>query len=213
MKVIKKKIFLVIMLCISMFLIIPAVSAIKIKCNTDGSISIKGSTKKADLWAQQKNSDDPYFPVPGKWLRYEELVGILKVKRFKFESKEGLFVQGSPTKYYLKLKKKRYTITCPAFVFACNILNTTIESCYMRDNTFYSRFFIENIPLIDKKVLRFGSPYAFEYKVWLDDGTMYSRSPQKFRDEFKEIKMTQKKLNKGNKYKFVWNAKCRYKAI
>jgi len=76
----------------------------------------------------------------------------------------------------------------------------------MRNNTFYSKFFIENIPLIGKKVLRFGSPYAFEYKVWLEGGKMYSRSPEKYRDEFKDIIMTQKKLKKGNKYKFVWNA-------
>jgi len=189
------------------FILIPSVSAaMSITCNTDGSISIKGAKNKADLWAQKKGSDEPYFSVDGKWLRYEEMIGIIKVKRYKFESNEGLFIQGESTKYNLKLKKKLYTITCPPFVFACNILNTTIESCYMRNNTFYAKFFAENIPLQGKKVLRFGSPYSFEFKIFLDDGMSYSRTPKKYRDEFKDILITQKKLTKGNKYKFVWNA-------
>lgn len=189
-----------------LLMLIPSVSAVmSINCNTDGSISIKGAKNKADLWAQKKGSDEPYFPVEGKWLRYEDMIGVIKVKRYKFESNEGLFVQGETTKYNLKLKKKLYTITCPPFVFACNILNTTIESCYLRNETFYAKFFIENIPLFGKKVLRFGSPYAFEYKIWLDNGLIYSRTPEKYRDEFKDILITQKKLTKGNKYKFVWD--------
>ncbi|MBI4453488.1 hypothetical protein HY636_02485 [Candidatus Woesearchaeota archaeon] len=188
-------------------ILIPSVSAaMSVTCNTDGSISIKDAKKSGELWAQKKGSDESYFPVDGKWLRYEYMIGIIKVKRYKFESNEGIFVQGESTKYNLKLKKKLYTITCPAFVFACNILNTTIESCYMRNNTFYAKFFAENIPLQGKKVLRFGSPYSFEYKVWLEGGMAYSRTPKKYRDEFKDILITQKKLTKGNKYKFVWNA-------
>lgn len=198
---------IIVVLVIVLFtLIIPNILAIKIKCNNDGSVSIKDSSKKADVLAQVKASKDPFFLVSGKWKKYEKSVGLIKVKRYKFESKEGVFVQGSPTKYYLKVGTRRYTITCPAFVFACNILNTTIESCYMRNNTFYSKFFIENIPLIGDKVLRFGSPYGLEYRVWLEDGSNYVRSPEKYRDEFKEIIMTQKKLKKGNKYKFIWNA-------
>ncbi|MBS3121791.1 hypothetical protein J4434_02825 [Candidatus Woesearchaeota archaeon] len=209
MKNIKKKRLMLefLLIFVISFILIPSVSAaMSITCNTDGSISIKGAKNKADLWAQKKGSDEPYFSVDGKWLRYEEMIGIIKVKRYKFESNEGLFIQGESTKYNLKLKKKLYTITCPPFVFACNILNTTIESCYMRNNTFYAKFFAENIPLQGKKVLRFGSPYSFEFKIFLDDGMSYSRTPKKYRDEFKDILITQKKLTKGNKYKFVWNA-------
>ena len=199
----KKSSRLLVLLCFLLFSIIlltQTVSAIKIKCNTDGSINIRDSTKKSDLLAQVKESSDPYFPVDGKGIGYEKPIGPVMVKRYKFESKEGIFVQGTTTKYYLKLGKRRYTITCPAFVFACNILNTTIESCYMRNNTFYAKFFIENIPLIDKKVLRFGSPYGLEYRVDLENGTSYSKSPIKHRKEFKEIVMSQKKLKRGNKY-------------
>lgn len=191
---------------VTIFLLLCSASvlAISFECNTDGSLSIRGSTKKAELWTKMVEGDDPYFPVKGEWKRYEESIGPIKVKRYKFESDEGIFVQGEKTKYYLKLGKKRYTITCPPFVFACKRLNTTIESCYMRNNTFYSKFFVQNIPLINKKVLRFGSPYSLEYSVKLEDDSRYSRSPLKYHPVFKDIIITQKKLKEGNKYKLMW---------
>ena len=179
------------------FLLSPASEALKIKCNDDGSIQIKDSSKRGVVSAKQKGTDDPYIKLPGRWTMKK----VGKKTYYNFLSKEAQFIVGKPTKFYIKTgRKSRRSVTCPTFKFSCLALNSTVESCYKRNNTFVAKFLIYNIPLRSKKqTFRFGSPFTLKYT--LHTGTRkLTHSPTAYSPEFKDINMTLKKLKGRNKY-------------
>jgi len=181
-----------------MILILSSISlAVKIECHDDGSIEIIDSTKKGKVSAKERGTDDPYIPVPGKWWSYKGE----KITYHNFQSEEAQFIVAKPTRFYIKLgRKSRKSVTCPTFKFSCKAMNSTVQSCYRRNNTFYGRFMIYNIPLRDKKhAFRYGSPFSLEYTLY-EGMRRITHSPTAYSPEFKEINMTVKKLRKGNKY-------------
>lgn len=191
-----KKISLILLLSISIFSSISL--GLELKCYDDGSISILGSTKEGKISAQQKGTKDPYVPVPGEWYSYTEG----KKTYYDFYSEEAQFIVAKPTTFYVKIGgKSRKSVTCPIFKFSCKALNSTVESCYKRNDTFFARFMIYNIPLRDKKhEFRFGSPFSLKYSLHAPGGRKITHSPTGYSPEFKDINMTLKKLKKGNKY-------------
>ncbi len=183
----------------SFIFVLPAVSyASKIKCYDDGSIFVEGSTKKGKVSAKQKGSKDPYTPVPGKWQSYTE--GVKKY--YNFFSEEAQFIVGKPTKFYVKIgSKTRKRVVCPTFKFSCKALNSSVESCYKRNDTFFAKFLIYNIPLRDKKHnFRFGAPFSLEYTLHAPGGRKITHSPTGYSPEFKDMDMILKKLRGRNKY-------------
>lgn len=190
-----------IMVCLIIFLLIFILSsislAIELKCYDDGSIYISGLTKKGKISAKQKGTEDPYIPILGKWVSYTEG----KKTHYDFYSEEAQFIVGEPTSFYVKIGKSRKSVICPIFKFSCKALNSTVESCYKRNNTFFAKFMIYNIPLRDKKhTFRFGAPFSFEYALHAPGGRKITHSPTGYSPEFKDINMTLKKLSRGNKY-------------
>ena len=88
------------------FLLVSVAMAAEFKCHDDGSVIIKGLSKKYKIGAKQKGTSDPYVPVPGKWKM--QLVGDKKKKKvYRFYSEEAQFIVAKPTKFYLKLNKRR----------------------------------------------------------------------------------------------------------
>ncbi|MEA2036399.1 MAG: hypothetical protein U9O94_02745 [Nanoarchaeota archaeon] len=172
--------------------------AVKFNCYDDGSISIEDSTKQGRVKAQQKGTDDPYIEVPGKWISYEGE----KKTYYNFLSEEAQFIVAKPTRFYVKIgSKSRRSVVCPAFKFSCKALNSTIDTCYKRNNTFFAKFLIYNIPLRSKKqAFRFGSPFSLKYSLHLPGSRAITHSPEGYSPEFKYINMTLKKIRKGNKY-------------
>jgi hypothetical protein len=187
-------------ICLFVFLLIfTNVSlALEINCYDDGSISIRDLTKKKKISAKQKGTKDPYIEVPGKWQSYK----VGKKKYYNFFSEEAQFIVGKPTKFYIKIgRKSRRSVICPIFKFSCKALNSTIETCYKRNNTFFAKFLIYNIPLRDKKhTLRFGGPFSLKYSLHTQKGRAITHSPTEYSPEFKYINMTLKKLRGRNKY-------------
>ncbi len=186
----------------SLIFILSAISfALELKCHDDGSISIHKSTIKKKVTAREKGTKDPYIDVPGKWQSYS----VEDKTYYNFYSDEALFIVGKPTKFYIKNGKKlRRSVTCPTFKFSCKALNSTIESCYKRNDTFYAKFLIYNIPLRDKKhAFRFGNPFSLKYELHVPGGRKITHSPTEYSPEFKHIYMTLKKLKRGNKYTVV----------
>jgi hypothetical protein len=171
--------------------------ALKLTCDDDGSIQIMGSVKSGKVSAKQKGTKDPYTPVSGKWQSYEAGEKTL----YNFFSEEAQFIVGKPTKFYIKIgSKSRRSVTCPVFKFSCKALNSTVETCYKRNNTFFAKFLIYNIPLRDKKhTFRFGSPFTLKYTLY-SGMTKITHSPTEYSPEFKDINMTLKKLKGRNKY-------------
>lgn len=182
----------------SLILIFSSMSlALELDCYDDGSILIVGSTKKGKISAQQKGTKDPYIPVSGKWQSYESGDKTYYI----FLSEEAQFIVGKPTTFYVKIgEKSRKSVTCPTFKFSCKALNSTVEACYKRNDTFLAKFYIYNIPLRDKKhTFRFGSPFSLKYSLY--SGRMeITHSPTEYSPEFKDINMTLKELRGRNKY-------------
>ena len=179
------------------FLIPPVSEALKIECNDDGSVQIKGSIKKGKVSAKQKGTKDPYILLPGKWQSYD----VGEKTYFNFFSEEAQFIVAKPTKFYIKVgSKSRKSVTCPVFKFSCKALNSTVESCYKRGNKFFAKFLIYNIPLRDKKHnFRFGNPFSLKYTLYSGRREI-THSPTQYSPEFKDINMTLKKLKGRNKY-------------
>ncbi len=119
-----------------------------------------------------------------------------------FYSEEAQFIVAKPTKFYIKIgKKSRRSVTCPTFKFSYKALNSTIEACYKRNDTFYGKFLVYNIPLRDKKhAFRFGSPFSLKYSLHAPGGRKITHSSNAYSPEFEDINMTLKKLRRGNKY-------------
>ena len=132
---------------------------------------------------------------------------------YSFESTDGIFVVGEPTKYYLKIGKKRYTVQCPVFSFSCRLLNQSfIESCYFRNNTFTGKFLINDLPISKKKEFRFANPYALSYNVQLKVGNKIIRhTPQLFGEGFENFSISMKRKNEGNRFTLKWQTEQQIK--
>jgi len=191
-----KKIIICLITFSLILIFLPISLALEIKCHDDGSISIYGSKYSKKVYARQKGIKEPYIGVPGKWQSYE----VGEKMYHNFFSEEAQFIVAKPTKFYIKMGKSRRSTVCPTFKFSCKALNSTIETCYKRNNTFFAKFLIYNIPLRDKKhAFRFGSPFSLEYALHAGRRKI-THSPTEYSPEFKDINMTLKKLRKGNKY-------------
>jgi hypothetical protein len=191
-----RKTYLIVLLFIFLFSSISL--AARMECNDDGSIRITKLTKRGKVTAKQKGTKDPYIEVPGRWQSFEEG----EKKYYMFVSKEAQFIVPKPTRFYVKIgKKSRRSVKCPAFKFSCEALNSTIDACYKRNNTFVAKFLINNIPLRNKKqAFRFGSPFTLKYALHVPGGRQITHSPTEYSPEFQYMAMTFKKLRKGNKY-------------
>ena len=131
----------IICLFVSLLLFATVSLALKIECYDDGSVFIQDSIKKGKVYSKQKGTKDPYISLPGKWQSHE----VGEKTYHNFFSEEAQFIVAKPTRFYIKIgSKSRRSVTCPTFKFSCKALNSTIDSCYKRDNTFFAKFLIYN---------------------------------------------------------------------
>lgn len=189
------------LICVLVFVLVilvsPVVNAVRTECYEDGSVLLEGVKEMGPARMKRAGSKSSYVEVRGGWKpsTKEGLIG-----KYDFLSDEAIFIQGKKTRYYVKVGKRRYSVTCPPFKFSCKAMNVSVNSCYNRNETFVTKFMVYNIPLSKKKVLRFGNPFSLTYTLAKKTGGNLVHAPDMYSNVFKDINMTVKKLSKGNKY-------------
>lgn len=176
------------------------VSAATMECFDDGSIKIKGMSKKRLIYATEKGSKEGYFEVPGK---YSE-IKLEKKTEYNFYSDEAIFVNQEATKYQIEYGSSKATITCPAFKFSCRIFNISVEYCYNRDGLFTSKFMVYNFHFDETNVLRFTHPFMLKYEAVTKGKERVIHGPDRFTPGYKDLNITMRKLNAGSKFILKW---------
>jgi hypothetical protein len=187
----------IILFCLMLFLFFMGnVSAVKLDCYDDGSLVIRELLEKGTVEARLRYSRKPYFDVPGVWNQDD--------KYYYFYSDEAVFITDKPTKYTIKMGKRRYSVECPMFKFSCRMINISMEYCYTRDGLFVGRFMAYNFKLNKTTEYRFGNPFLLKYDVKTTELKTFSHGPEVLSKGFEDINMSYKRLQKGNKYTLRW---------
>jgi len=193
-----KKLLLLLLLFL-LILMYTSAATVTVKCYNTGAISVLDAKERDAVEAKHYGKRESYFDVPGKWRRNPE------TEKFYFFSEEAIFKDLEPTKYTIRVGGRRYTANCPGFTFSCKMLNTTFHDCFTREGVFTARYTIYNFDLDKENTLRFSQPFLLRYDVRTDDGNIFTHSPIIMTEEFRDIKMTVKKLSYGSKYKLTWD--------
>lgn len=175
----------------------PSIEAATATCADDGSFFIEKSSKKVPVYAQTNAGE--LVEVAGEWI----LVGDSKIKvlrKFNFQSDEGIFISKEPAKQKIKVGKKTYTLSCPAFKFSCRIFNLSIDYCYTINETFHAKYSVYNFDIDEKDTLRFEKPFVFRYDLLLPDRKSLTHAPTILSQEFAELNITMRKLADLNKF-------------
>ena len=182
-----------------LIIIIPFTLAATIECFDDGSIKIKDMEKKVLVYAKSWSGD--YFEVPGEYFKSK---AVKETQYYNFISEEALLVNENTAQYSVKFGKTRTYVNCPPFRFSCRIFNITVDYCYNRDGLFTAKFMAHNFHFDETNVLRFTKPYLLRYEIKTEDNKDYVHAPKVVSSEFKNINITTRELNSGNKFLFKW---------
>lgn len=172
------------------------VTAAKLECDKAGAIKIS-SVEAGDVDDVYARLAGKNVAVEGEWQRGTS--GI-----YTFHSEEATFISKNTTTYTILIKNQKYSVTCPAFVFSCRMVNISIDSCYIRDGVFNGKYTAYNFKLDPKTFFRFSSPYDLRYDVVTSERRTLTYAPNIRTPGFKDINITLKKLSYGNKYTLKW---------
>lgn len=167
---------------------------VEVSCYDTGEFIIKNIPDKGDVSAKAGRS---WIPVFGEWKESEEL--------WRFNSEEAVFMNLQKTAQQVKVGKSAYSVTCPAFVFSCRLINISINACYRRNETFYGRFTAYSIRYDKKNEFRFEKPYLLTYKVKTEEGRELTHSPVILSPEFKNVSISRTRRVGSNHFTLRWN--------
>lgn len=199
----KPPFLLVLSILLSISVLASAAYAVTLECFDDGSVKIDGIKKKWPIQAKYGKGD--WFEVPGEYIHNE------KEKTYTFFSDEALFVSQKGAKYSLKAGKYKYSVKCPPFKFSCRIFNVSVDYCYTRNNTFFSKFMVYNFHFDKTNVLRFTQPFMLWYEVKTEEGRNLVHAPDRYSPGFEGMNISLRKLNAGSKFVFKWQTEEKIK--
>lgn len=169
---------------------------LRLSCRDTGALYISNfDGKQLSVYAKRYGSSAK-FPVPGEWSRSEELS--------YFTSEEAVFVNSNKTAYTIYIGSKSYSVSCPAFVFSCRIINISADACFKRGEQFTGRFYAYNFKLSQTQSLRFEKPFLLTYKA-KDATDELVHSPGILSPDFRNISISVSRQPVYNRFSLRWN--------
>ncbi|GEM_PF-3346219 len=175
----------------------PATASISVNCRDTGALYISSfDDAPQDVYAKRLGSSKKFL-VPGEWSKSEEF--------YYFASEEASFLNSNKTAYTVYIGSGSYSVTCPAFVFSCRIINVSLDTCYKRGSQFTGTLYAYNFRLGANSSLRFEKPFLLTYKVITDDRKELVHGPEILSPEFRNISISVVRKTGYNKFLLRWN--------
>ncbi|MBI2142483.1 hypothetical protein HYU15_03280 [Candidatus Woesearchaeota archaeon] len=175
----------------------PAKASVRVNCRDTGAVYISSfDDTPQDVYAKRLGSSKKFL-VPGEWSKAEEF--------YYFASEEAIFLNSNKTAYTVYVGSRSYSVTCPAFVFSCRIINVSLDSCYKRGSQFTGTLYAYNFRLGANSSLRFEKPFLLTYKVIADGRKELVHGPEILSQEFRNISISVVRKIGYNKFLLRWN--------
>ncbi len=175
-----------------LFFSLSLVEALELKCDSDGSFTIKNARKTSPVFIETKTGE--FIDAPGEWVEVKE------DKQYNFYGDEGTFIAKEKSKQKIKIGKSTKTVTCPPFTFSCRVFNLSIDYCYTIGGTFQAKYSVYNFDIDGKNTLRFDKPFLLHYDIVFPGQRKYTHAPDALTKEFAELNITMRKLAGLNKF-------------
>ncbi|MBI2575198.1 hypothetical protein HYV82_04920 [Candidatus Woesearchaeota archaeon] len=175
----------------------PAKASASVNCRDTGAVYISGFDDTPQAVYAKRLGSSKKFLVAGEWSKAEEF--------YHFASEEAIFLNSNKTAYTVYVGSRSYSVTCPAFVFSCRIINVSLDSCYKRGDQFTGALYAYNFKLGVNQSLRFEKPFLLTYKVITDGRKELVHGPEILSPEFRNISVSVVRKIGYNKFLLRWN--------